>query len=378
MKTAELLSTTVGLLMGYREGGARQPYKPGSVVEKVIDEVVEHLKDWPYPEPSPTPQADSAHDEPLQAFDSPRAKALMRAWEEGWAACRDAEYVGEEAQNDAFNSSHTLTLCIAEDQQLPAPQADSHPAPANTRQIAECYGDCPTDPKTCANPCNFVGRAARAPADSQPAPVVDRDRIREIFMAHGFTVKEGQSDLKQYVYDAADALLRAARAPADSVTAPAYSLDADPQGIRARVAEAITGAMAFGVQGANPPPPGHWLAPFWESARWESIRAKPAHPSADTLYLLRRLLSNQHTLTGSEFRAELGKIVEDAHAITPPAQAADSVLEDAADPLQGAANRLVKAHSGLATSTLAGKLSIGYNRAKRLHDAARKQGANHD
>ena len=57
-------------------------------------------------------------------------------------------------------------------------------------------------------------RAARAQADSQPA--LDRDRIREIFMEHGFTVKEGQTDLKQYVYDAADALLRAARAPADS------------------------------------------------------------------------------------------------------------------------------------------------------------------
>ncbi len=80
-------------------------------------------------QPSPTPQADSSQDEPLQAFDSPRAKALMRAWEEGWAACRDAEYVGEEAQNDAFNSSHTLTLCIAEDQQLTAPPADNQPAP---------------------------------------------------------------------------------------------------------------------------------------------------------------------------------------------------------------------------------------------------------
>ena len=52
-------------------------------------------------------------------------------------------------------------------------------------------------------------------ADSVPA--LDRDRIREIFMAYGFTVKEGQTDLKQYVYDAADALLRAARAQADSV-----------------------------------------------------------------------------------------------------------------------------------------------------------------
>ena len=43
-------------------------------------------------------------------------------------------------------------------------------------------------------------------------PALDRDRIREIFMAHGFTVKEGQTDLKQYVYDAAEALLRAVRA----------------------------------------------------------------------------------------------------------------------------------------------------------------------
>ena len=51
----------------------------------------------------------------------------------------------------------------------------------------------------------------------KPAPLLDRDRIREIFMEHGFTVKEGQTDLKQYVYDAADALLRAARAPTDSV-----------------------------------------------------------------------------------------------------------------------------------------------------------------
>ena len=54
-------------------------------------------------------------------------------------------------------------------------------------------------------------------ASQGQAPALDRDRIREIFMAHGFTVKEGQTDLKQYVYDAAEALLRAARAPADSV-----------------------------------------------------------------------------------------------------------------------------------------------------------------
>lgn len=35
------------------------------------------------------------------------------------------------------------------------------------------------------------------------------DRIREIFIANGFTIKEGQTDLKPYVYEAAYALLRA-------------------------------------------------------------------------------------------------------------------------------------------------------------------------
>ena len=44
--------------------------------------------------------------------------------------------------------------------QQATPQADSQPAPTNTRQIAECYGDCPTDPKTCANPCKFEGFTA--------------------------------------------------------------------------------------------------------------------------------------------------------------------------------------------------------------------------
>lgn len=40
---------------------------------------------------------------------------------------------------------------------------------------------------------------------------------------------------------------------------------------------------------------------------------QPASVSSDTLYLLRRLLSNQHTLTGPELRAELEKIVGEAY-----------------------------------------------------------------
>lgn len=46
------------------------------------------------------------------------------------------------------------------------------------------------------------------PAIAQPPAVADRDAIRRVFMAHGFTIKDGQTDLKPYVYEAAEALLR--------------------------------------------------------------------------------------------------------------------------------------------------------------------------
>lgn len=58
--------------------------------------------------------------------------------------------------------------------------------------------------------------------------------------------------------------------------------------------------------------------------------------------------------------------------------AAQSAPVDAADPLQGAANWLAEAHGQFSPVVLSGCLMIGYNRAKRLHDAAlaaRKQGA---
>lgn len=41
-------------------------------------------------------------------------------------------------------------------------------------------------------------------------PLPDRAQIREIFMRNGFTVKDGQTDLKDYVYDAAEELVLAA------------------------------------------------------------------------------------------------------------------------------------------------------------------------
>ena len=49
-----------------------------------------------------------------------------------------------------------------------------------------------------------VGTSQQAPAVAVP---VSRDVIREVFMRNGFTVKEGQSDLKDYVFNAAYDLL---------------------------------------------------------------------------------------------------------------------------------------------------------------------------
>jgi hypothetical protein len=37
--------------------------------------------------------------------------------------------------------------------------------------------------------------------------MINRDTIRAVFMKHGFTIKEGQTDLKPYVYAAAEELL---------------------------------------------------------------------------------------------------------------------------------------------------------------------------
>ncbi|ULH05374.1 hypothetical protein [Alcaligenes faecalis] len=55
-----------------------------------------------------------------------------------------------------------------------------------------------------------------------------------------------------------------------------YSLDLDPAGIRALTADAISGALALGFQGVNPPPNNeHWLASFWEIGRESAAQAQP-------------------------------------------------------------------------------------------------------
>ena len=57
-----------------------------------------------------------------------------------------------------------------------------------------------------------------------------------------------------------------------------------------------------------------WWADHLTTWAQRFVKAAPQQEvSQDTMYLLRRLLSNQHTLTGPEFRAELEKIVGEAY-----------------------------------------------------------------
>ena len=64
-----------------------------------------------------------------------------------------------------------------------------------------------------------------------------------------------------------------------------------------------------------------------ELEEWQlGIKRLPAPQASmvqpDILYLLRRLLSNQHTLSGPEFREELARIVETAYSAPQADQAA--------------------------------------------------------
>lgn len=89
---------------------------------------------------------------------------------------------------------------------------------------------------------------------------------------------EGDSNQTGYMGDFKDAcnilelLAQHAAPPTQAVDLP-YSLDADPAGIRARVADVITGTLMVGAQGHTPPPAGHWAQPFWQAARHDAARS---------------------------------------------------------------------------------------------------------
>lgn len=62
---------------------------------------------------------------------------------------------------------------------------------------------------------------------------LSKDQIREVFLAHGFTIKEGQTDLKPYVYDAANALIALVQPATERKREPGlFATEVQPQPLR--------------------------------------------------------------------------------------------------------------------------------------------------
>ncbi|WP_223275124.1 hypothetical protein [Delftia tsuruhatensis] len=133
-----------------------------------------------------------------------------------------------------------------------------------------------------------------------------------------------QAVLRENQWMLADAAYQAGRESRSALEAPAAPAPAVPDGWRLVPANP-TDAMLGAAQKA-------WLADPLRRSSTLYVAALAAAPQAprlgeDALHLLRRLLSNQHTLTGPEFRAELEKIVAEEsarHAAAPQAPAAPS------------------------------------------------------
>jgi len=81
---------------------------------------------------------------------------------------------------------------------------------ANAAEEIRQHGGTPGDGR-CSN---YQVYGKRAHFDKS---VAMRGLIREIFLKNGFTIKEGQTDLKEYVYEAAFALLAATQIPPTSL-----------------------------------------------------------------------------------------------------------------------------------------------------------------
>lgn len=86
----------------------------------------------------------------------------------------------------------------------------------------------------------------------------DRETIRAVFLRNGFTIKEGQADLKPYVYAAADELMSIARA---ALSAPSHG-----EQVREAAPEPVRDALARRC--------------LWLAFCWNDHNFGPAHEEA--------------------------------------------------------------------------------------------------
>lgn len=109
----------------------------------------------------------------------------------------------------------------------------------------------------------FGGSSVAGPRPSHPLLAVARRNIRQFLAKAAFASEMDRFSAGQCM----DVIEAAIGAPPAQAVDLAYSLDLDPAGIRARVADVITGTLMVGAQGHTPPPAGHWAEPFWKAAR---------------------------------------------------------------------------------------------------------------
>jgi hypothetical protein len=87
------------------------------------------------------------------------------------------------------------------------------------------------------------------PAQAERQPI-SRDTIRAVFLRNGFTVKEGQADLKPYVYAAAEELLRL-NTPPIAQTAPQQEQSGLASAVRAYLDAIDNGSDEYDVRRAR-------------------------------------------------------------------------------------------------------------------------------
>ncbi|PWE13434.1 hypothetical protein DF183_16660 [Alcaligenes faecalis] len=160
--------------------------------------------------------------------------------------------------------------------------------------------------ETRLKPCPFCGGAAKEFERFNANVITCRRcgvKVRQSEMGEGDAAERwnqratpvaAQPDVTQQTLDdvmagipARDAEIAALRKEIEALQAvqvQPYSLDLDPAGIRALTADAISGALALGFQGVNPPPNNeHWLAPFWEIGRESAAQVQQPVSGADGL-----------------------------------------------------------------------------------------------
>ena len=129
-------------------------------------------------------------------------------------------------------------------------------------------------------------------------------------MAHGFTIKDGQTDLKQYVYDAAYALLRLVAAPQQEAQEPCPTCAALARTVMCDQVSFDRKPDCYGIR---------QVTDVEGVEEWEDIRTSPD---------VAREEANDMMATG---RGEIYEVVPLWTTPQPsPTAQADSVLEDAA------------------------------------------------